>query len=245
MWNNDVEDENKEKAENLLRWWETQNNKEIPPGMGFDENSPLKINDLLRFFIQESYHWLNKAESEFILESWERRNDRIAQLKRQRDEAIVGGLAAKARQIYPEDQTIGLNLALAACALIPSEEALAIRDEIFSKPATVFYKNKFKHPSEVRAVAYSPDGSKILIGTRYGNIICWNLETGAQEYSVEHNPKEDGRYATIRTLAYSPGGTRFVSGSRDNTAIVWNAHTGARLEEIKHSTDVVAVVFSP
>ncbi|KIO05431.1 hypothetical protein M404DRAFT_141463, partial [Pisolithus tinctorius Marx 270] len=74
------------------------------------------------------------------------------------------------------------------------------------------------HNAEVRSVAFSPDGRKIVSGSRDKTVRVWDAERGVQIGS----PLE-GHTGKVTSVAFSPDGKRIVSGSEDNTVRVWDA----------------------
>jgi WD40 repeat protein len=73
---------------------------------------------------------------------------------------------------------------------------------------------------EVRRVAFSPDGTRIVSASNDGSARVWDVTSGEQIAIA------DGHTEQAYTAAFSPDGTQVVSGS-DVGAQVWNAATGA------------------
>jgi WD40 repeat protein len=98
------------------------------------------------------------------------------------------------------------------------------------------------HRSGVTAVAFSPDGSRLVSGSHDHTLRLWDARTGA---AIGEPMK--GHKGLVNAVAFSPDGTRIVSGSSDNTLRLWDAATGAALcEPLEgHSSNVNAVAFSP
>jgi WD40 repeat protein/tRNA A-37 threonylcarbamoyl transferase component Bud32 len=71
------------------------------------------------------------------------------------------------------------------------------------------------HGSEVLCVRFSPDGSRILIGGRDGNIHIWDAE------SYEEIVQLRGHTAYVYSMDRSPDGEMLVSGSGDGTVRIW------------------------
>jgi WD40 repeat protein len=95
------------------------------------------------------------------------------------------------------------------------------------------------HTSSVYAVAYSPDGSRIVTGSVDKTAIIWNA-SGAKITTLS------GHSDYVTSVAYSPDGSRIVTGSWDGTAIIWNASTGAKITTLSgHSNWVTSVAYSP
>ncbi|KAJ6592977.1 WD40-repeat-containing domain protein, partial [Mycena capillaripes] len=98
------------------------------------------------------------------------------------------------------------------------------------------------HTSDVRSVAFSPDGKRIVSGSHDSTVRIWDAETGA----ALREPLE-GHTDWVGSVAFSPDGKRIVSGSDDKTVCIWDAETGAALREpLEGHTDWVgSVAFSP
>ncbi|MEE1226930.1 MAG: hypothetical protein UHM08_07510 [Bacteroidales bacterium] len=71
------------------------------------------------------------------------------------------------------------------------------------------------HSDFVHSVAYSPDGTRIISGSRYGTIKIWEANTGECLNTLE------GHLDEVRYVAFSPDGTKIISGSDDKTVKIW------------------------
>src|SRR5262249_43098039 len=92
----------------------------------------------------------------------------------------------------------------------------------------------------VSAAAFSPDGARVLTGSRDGTARLWDAATGktVATLAVHLSP--------IIALAFSPDGTRVLTGSFDGTARLWDASTGEVVATLTgHTSSVDAVAFSP
>ncbi len=104
------------------------------------------------------------------------------------------------------------------------------------------------HEDVVRAVAFSPDGRRIVSGglnqcaigvmCERGIARVWDLATGKE---IAHMLHADG----VDAVAFSPDGHWVVSGSYDGAVIVWDAANGIEISRIRHEYTVGAVSFSP
>ncbi|KZP10859.1 WD40 repeat-like protein [Athelia psychrophila] len=97
------------------------------------------------------------------------------------------------------------------------------------------------HESDVRAVAYSPDGKHIVSGSADDTIRIWDAETGE---AVGEQLR--GHSSSIMAIAYSPDGRHIVSGSWDGTIRIWDAETGESVGEplIGHTEGIRAIACS-
>ncbi|CAG7855299.1 COMPASS-like H3K4 histone methylase component WDR5B {ECO:0000303/PubMed:19567704} Short=AtWDR5B {ECO:0000303/PubMed:19567704} [Serendipita indica DSM 11827] len=98
------------------------------------------------------------------------------------------------------------------------------------------------HTKSVTAIAFSPDGLRILSGSEDNTIRLWDAETGQ---SLGEPLR--GHTGSVNAVAFSPDGSQIASGSNDETIRLWNAETGQSLGEPfrGHQGSVNAVAFSP
>ncbi|MEM6254407.1 MAG: caspase family protein, partial [Cyanobacteria bacterium P01_D01_bin.156] len=96
------------------------------------------------------------------------------------------------------------------------------------------------HRDSVLAVAFSPDGDRIVSGSSDSTLRLWDLEG---------NPIGDplqGHRSSVRAVAFSPQGNRIVSGSNDNTLRLWDLEGNPIGDPLQgHRSSVRAVAFSP
>jgi len=107
----------------------------------------------------------------------------------------------------------------------------------------------------VRAVAFSPDGTRLATGSRQ-RVRVWDLRTG----TVLWQRKTDGFDDDVISVTFSPDGSwlasaasvgtaKFLDGiasiERPSSARVWDAVTGAERLKVTHARSVNSVAFSP
>jgi WD40 repeat protein len=91
----------------------------------------------------------------------------------------------------------------------------------------------------VHAVAFSPDGTKVLTGSDDGTARLWNVATGKQiGPPLRHR-------GGVRAVAFSPDGKTVVTGTWTNEAGLWETSTGKLIWLCWHRGAVTAVAFSP
>ncbi len=158
---------------------------------------------LLHLFLWKGPHWLNLPEMAFVEQSWAERIKDILELRRERDEARSAALAAKARQLYQEDHTLGLNLSRAAHKKYPSDESRAAIHDIISNPKSQFYL-AYKARGTV-AFAFSPDGKRLLTGSddQHKRATIWDIK-GECLYRIKHS-------SWVKGVAYSPDGEHILT----------------------------------
>jgi WD40 repeat protein/tRNA A-37 threonylcarbamoyl transferase component Bud32 len=76
------------------------------------------------------------------------------------------------------------------------------------------------HTAQVTCGAYSPDGSRIVTGSKDRTARAWDAATG-RELAVLR-----GHEDALETVVFSPDGRRVVSTGADRTARLWDAESG-------------------
>jgi WD40 repeat protein len=93
----------------------------------------------------------------------------------------------------------------------------------------------------VLAVAFSPDGRRLLGGGDCNAPVLWDLASG-QRLPVRFV----GHTHWVNDIAYTPDGRQAVSGAADKTVRLWDAETGSLLATFAGHTDaVLRVAVSP
>ena len=95
------------------------------------------------------------------------------------------------------------------------------------------------HTSLLDSLAFSPNGLRLVSGSRDKTVRIWDVNTGECVLGpLEHN-------AGVRSVAFSSDGMRVVSGAGDGTVRIWNATSGQVLQVLKgHTKSVGSVAFS-
>ena len=94
------------------------------------------------------------------------------------------------------------------------------------------------HNSSVNAVAFSPDGTKVLTGGGDSSARLWDISSGQEILRLAHN-------SSVNAVAFSPDGTKALTGGDDDTARLWDASSGQEFHKLVHNGSVNAVAFSP
>jgi WD40 repeat protein len=76
------------------------------------------------------------------------------------------------------------------------------------------------HSDWVRALAFSPGGCHLALGSFDRTIILWNPTKGSLCSTLQ------GHDGTVTTLAFSPDSLLLASGSDDKTVRLWEVKTG-------------------
>jgi WD40 repeat protein/serine/threonine protein kinase len=96
------------------------------------------------------------------------------------------------------------------------------------------------HLDKVQAVAFSPDGQRIVTGSFDGTAKVWDAASGKDLLTCK------GHRAGINSVAFSPDGQQIVTGSFDGTAKVWDSVSGKELLTLKgHGVALLSAAFSP
>jgi len=96
------------------------------------------------------------------------------------------------------------------------------------------------HSDRVYSVAFSPDGTKVLTGSKDNTARLWDVVSGTKIRTFS------GHGGDVMSVAYSPDGTKVLTGSQDYTARLWDATTGTHIATFTgHSGVVHSVAFSP
>jgi WD40 repeat protein len=98
-------------------------------------------------------------------------------------------------------------------------------------------------PGQVNSVAFSPDGTRILIGASalrsFGNVTVWETQTGQKVLELKEHT------GPVHCVGYSFDGQRIVIGG-ENSLKVRDAQTGQETLTIKgHNGAVRSVAYSP
>lgn len=78
------------------------------------------------------------------------------------------------------------------------------------------------HSDQINALAWSPDGSKIVSASNDHTVQVWDAHTGQRLYTYQ-DPTSRGEFTAV---AWSPDGKRIVSGDENGHVQVWDALTG-------------------
>ncbi|HTU21245.1 MAG TPA: serine/threonine-protein kinase [Gemmataceae bacterium] len=102
------------------------------------------------------------------------------------------------------------------------------------------------HHYAVRAVAFSPDGTKLISGSEDHTAQLWNAEDGKPLLWNEATgmPLELPHQDSVQSVAFSSDGKRVLTGSFDRTAQLWDTETGRPVgPPLEHPGAVDTVTF--
>ncbi|SCY62143.1 WD40 repeat [Nitrosospira sp. Nl5] len=169
----------------------------------------------------------------------------------QRTKAVVAQTQTNSLRLVAQSQAIasGAQLGgderailqlLAAWRITPASE---IESELLTMLISKRNSQKIITTQEqISAVAFSPDGNRIVSGGGAKTLQLWDANTGRPIGEPLRGHKEG-----VTSVAFSPDGSRIVSGSSDSTLRLWDAKTGRPLGEPLrgHKEGVTSVAFSP
>ncbi|MFI2203566.1 CHAT domain-containing protein [Streptomyces sp. NPDC020192] len=90
----------------------------------------------------------------------------------------------------------------------------------------------------VNAIAFSPDGGRLAVGSTDNRARVWEMATGELVAELAH-------HHFVNTVDFDPTGRYLATGSADAVAGVWDLTTGSRVLSVRHARAVKDVTFSP
>ena len=101
--------------------------------------------------------------------------------------------------------------------------------------------NQYAQYQEATSVSWSPDNTRLAVGTTGGTILVWSVAEQRVERVL------GGHDGGVKLVAWSPDGALIASnGSSDELVRVWQADSGQMVQSFAgHSNTVTAVTWSP
>jgi len=97
------------------------------------------------------------------------------------------------------------------------------------------------HIDGVYAVAFSPDGRRIVTGGLHDTLKLWDVASGKLVRALEKRHK-----GNVYSVAFSQDGRYIVSGGSDRRVLLWDAQTGDFIRELhRQESAVPSLSFSP
>lgn len=108
------------------------------------------------------------------------------------------------------------------------------------QPKTTTYTIHHHQAGCIQALAWSPNGARIVLGDSMGKVQIWDATAMHPIYTYRSNA------SAIYTLAWSPDGTSLVLGDRNGLLEVWYASSGERIYTYRgYSVEMKSVAWSP
>ncbi len=127
---------------------------------------------------------------------------------------------------------------MAIAALAGGKPAAVVRD-VESGNVTHSFTG---HEGAVLALAFSPDGNRLVSGAADKTARVWNLADANQPQISQFT----GHAAELRAVAFSPDGNQVLSAAADNALKSWNVADGALVREFAaHGGAIFDVAYSP
>lgn len=96
------------------------------------------------------------------------------------------------------------------------------------------------HLRTVMAVAFSPDGSRLVSGGWGGTLRIWRVADGAPIHALREP------MAALEAVAFHPDGRLLASGGIDKAINIWESERGVLLHTLLgHAQGIAALAFSP
>ncbi len=127
-------------------------------------------------------------------------------------------------------------------AFSPDGKSLAMGLNVvqFRDPCTGETRSTVPFPEGVSTLAFSPNGSKLLVCGYQGTTQLWQLPDGSSSGSLKEDP------GAVFSAAFSPNDRTILTGTNEGKVRLWDATTGQPLgPPISHSKRVWTVAFSP
>ena len=90
-------------------------------------------------------------------------------------------------------------------------------------------KPRFREPEWVTAVAYSPDGRRLAVGSGSEAVAVWEVASGRKALALD----EGQSGGSVRGLAWSPDGRRLAAADAEGTIRVWGLASRERLAMLR------------
>ncbi|MBN8620592.1 MAG: protein kinase [Anaerolineae bacterium] len=140
-----------------------------------------------------------------------------------------------------ENNDIDSAIALAAGVSAISEPSEPVQ-RMFADIAPLVYTagTLAGHSNDVRAIAYSPDGSRLVSAGIDRKVLMWDMTDGTILHEMEEHTQP------ILAVDYSADGRYAASGDNRGLVIIWDAASGAVIHRLEgHAQSVHGLAFSP
>ncbi|MCY4553570.1 MAG: trypsin-like peptidase domain-containing protein [Candidatus Poribacteria bacterium] len=164
--------------------------------------------------------WANKDKDDRTIRLWDTETGQQKVILKDHESCIINAIA------FSPD---GCTLASAH----GDNKAVQLWDAVSGKNKATFTD----HSDSVFTVAYSPNGTSLVSGSKDGTILLWDAVTGERKATLTGNPK---------AIAFSPDGSTLAIAGRDKKIKIWDAVSGEhQLTLTEHTDEVYSLVFNP
>ena len=170
------------------------------------------------------------------------------QAQKAQKRAEVTALAAKAWNIYRDDQTLAFRIAQFAYESDTSNaEALQTIQKIVNEPTTAYYQTIFtQHVLDVQCLAFSPDGKKIASGGLDSEIFVWDQSGKVDKHFSHHKGNSDNRQTgPVQSLYFTKDGRQLYSADLTGLVKIWDLKTDTLLKSFKTQRQLSEMALSP
>jgi serine/threonine protein kinase len=115
---------------------------------------------------------------------------------------------------------------------------IRVWDVHLAKP--IVLKNLHGHRALVAALAYSPNGTRLVSGDANGFVFIWDLENVDKPVSLQAHE------GAVNGVAFWPDGKQFLSAGSDKVAILWDIKSRKEVSRLpEHPGRILAVNHGP
>ena len=144
---------------------------------------------------------------------------------------------------YEIEKEIYLETNFNAAAISPDQKILATGDgplQFWELETGKRLRNNVEWVGEFKSMEFSPDGRRLITGSRWDRVDVWDVDTAELLNSMAHGDE-------VLSVSCSPDGETIASGSNDGTVRIWDANTGELRITIPdyRPTELYSVAFSP
>lgn len=101
---------------------------------------------------------------------------------------------------------------------------------------------QYSHDDYVTSIDFSPDGSRLISGSRDGTIIIWDMAKGEEISHITYDPENWGD--VINSVAFHPNGEWIATGGLDGSIRIWDTTTLSEIIRINHEIDATSINFN-
>ncbi len=102
------------------------------------------------------------------------------------------------------------------------------------------------HTDSVRAVVWSPDGTRLASASRDKTVILWNIPSGEKTTLSNHSDWVNDVAWLPSSGAGDPGGGKLISAGADHRIVEWDTTNGRKLRTLaEQDSAVLSVAWSP